>query len=202
MTLLVILMMLAGFQPAARAAAGDAESHPADMTPAAEQMPELLGSTPDPLLLFDFESGTLAGWSVRTGDEPYIRVSIDEETPLSGNRSLRCQVSQWSTSVPSNEQVILRYELPEPVPISAATEISWIWWVGDRRESDGVGLRLCFGSMPSGLPLRLEWASHSNHARGSWPFSDPAQQVCRHLVTLDGTLSQRSMPEQKSTPFP
>ncbi len=139
----------------------------------------------DHVLHLGFENGSLAGWHPRAGDEGLIEYSIDEGSRLVGERSLFCNVRTWDEDLyVNNEQVSLRYALDPPLFVNDSTRVSWSWWIGDKRESDGVGLALWLHVGSSSKPLCLSWASHSLYERGAWPYDDPSQQFCRHVESL------------------
>ncbi|MCK4302996.1 MAG: VCBS repeat-containing protein, partial [Candidatus Eisenbacteria sp.] len=149
-----------------------------------------VGGASDSLLL-DFEDGDLTGWRPRPGDEPYIHFAIEGERALQGRRSLYCRVRKWDDTVSANEQVVLRYDLPGPLLLDASTEVSWSWWIGDRLENDGVGIRLVFSSPAGARVFRLECASHSNRERGKWPYDDPSGRICQHRLNLQAVVRER-----------
>ncbi|MBN1631466.1 MAG: VCBS repeat-containing protein, partial [Thermoleophilia bacterium] len=135
-----------------------------------------------PTLLLDFEDGSLEHWRFRTGDEIYGSIALSEDSYAPGNRSLHCHVAGWDSIL--FEEVRLYYYPPDTVLLDADCEFSWVWWVGDRDESDGVGIQVHIQEPGGYRAWRLDWASHSLHVRGPWPYDDPEQQWVRHRASL------------------
>jgi hypothetical protein len=136
-------------------------------------------------LFIDFEDGDLASWRPRDGDVRYIEYAILDRAPAGGGNWLSCRVRGWGDEPPGNEQIILRRVFDEPITIMPGMVFSWKWWIGDRRDNDGVGIRLCMANPTEGAQRAYGRVSHSNRARGLWPYTDPVRCVCQHTVDLE-----------------
>ncbi len=203
MALLAVAALL--FCPCPLSARSPEDVHPspvpADSASAESSSAESASAEPTRLVL-DFEDGDLVGWRPRPGDESFIEFDLSDDIPLSGERALICRVAGWDSAKTGNEQVVLRCEFAEPIPLDKPTEISWLWWVGDRDENDGVGIRLQYRVPWDSTSRDIEWASHSNRERGRWPFDDPAEQICRHSVTLGPGFWEEGDWRNVSAPLP
>lgn len=147
-----------------------------------------LGAPIDEFIL-DFESNGLEGWKVRSGDERYLRPSLDTDRPLSGSTSLLIQATGWDTTGGDLETVEIHYTLPRPLQIDSTAVASWRWWVADTDTNDGVSLDLYIRSSPN-PDARLvgitSWATHSRRQRSTHLMerTDPERQSVTRLERI------------------